>query len=171
MDKIAGTVTYQYQLLRYQHDVATGEFAHVGLVYFDTKTHFLRTCMIKKYERIALFFGDIDGEHLMKTLKGLENELNRLAKSLNNGSAFRQFSSVKELTASVLPTNDNALSFSPIFNGIDFDHNDSFNDLYYNLIGKYNGETLEEQGSLPINGKEIQGLVQKNEARLSPVLV
>jgi hypothetical protein len=171
MDKITGSVTYQYQLLRYQHDVATGEFAHVGLVYFDTKTHFLRTRMIKKYERIALFFGEIEEEHLMRTLHGLENELNRLAKSLNKGSAFRQFSSVKELTASVLPPNDNTLSFSPIFKGIDFDHNSSFNDLYYNLIGKYNGETLETQAYLPINGKEIHALTQKSEARLSPVLV
>lgn len=167
MDKITGTTTYQYQLLRYQHDVATGEFAHVGLVYFDAKTSFLRTRMIKNYERIALFFGAIDGEHLMRTLHGLENEFNRLAKSLNKDSTFRQFSSVKELTSSVLPPNDNALSFSPIFKGIDFDHNNSFNDLYYNLIGKYNGETDDEQAYLPVNSHETQ----KNEAKLSAVFV
>lgn len=169
MDKITGSVTYQYQLLRYQHDVATGEFVNVGLVYFDTKTNFLRSRMIKKQERIARFFAEVESEHLMRTLHGIENEFNRLAKSLNNGSAFQQFWSVKELTSSVLPPNDNALFFSPIFKGIDFDHNDSFNDLYYNLIGKYNGE--EEQAYLPITGHEIQKTAQQNEARLSPVLV
>jgi hypothetical protein len=167
MDKITASVTYQYQLLRYQHDVATGEFVNVGLVYFDTKTHFLRSRMIKKDERVTRFFGDIEVEHLMRTLKGLENEYNRLAKSLNKGSNFQQFSSVKELTSSVLPPNDNALSFSPIFKGIDFNHNDSFNDLYYNLIGKYNGESDEEQVVLPKNGKTAQN----SEARLSPVLI
>lgn len=171
MDKITGTVTYQYQLLRYQHDVATGEFVNVGLVYFDTQTHFLRTRMLKKLERIALFFGEVEEEHLLRTFKGLENEFNRLAKSLNNDAAFRHFSSVKELTSSVLPPNDNALSFSPIFKGIDFDHNNSFNDLYHNLIGKYNGEAHEEPVFLSFDGNEIQKIAQKNEASLSHVLV
>ena len=160
MDKITGTVTYEYQILRYQHDVATGEFVNVGLVYFDTRTHFLRARMVKKYDRIERFFGEIEGEHLLNTFKGLENEFNKLAKSLNNGSAFRQFSSVKELTSSILPPNDNALSFSPIFKGIDFDHNSSFNDLYYNMIGKYNNETHEEQE-----------LTEKKEVKKSHVLV
>ncbi len=131
-------VNYQYQILRYQHDVATGEFVNVGLVYFDAQTHFLRARMTRNKERIADFFGEIEGEHLLRTFKGLENAFNRLEN-------VRFFSSVKEVTNSILPSNDNALIFSPIFKGIDVtSHDDAFDDLYYTIIGKYNGEQTEE---------------------------
>jgi hypothetical protein len=131
-------INYQYQILRYQHDVATGEFVNVGLVYFDPQTHFLRARMTRNITRIAHFFGEIEGEHLLRTFKGLENAFNRLENT-------HIFSSVKEVTSSILPPNDNALAFSSIFKGIDVtNHNAAFDDLYNTLIGKYNGEQAEE---------------------------
>jgi Protein of unknown function (DUF3037) len=133
------TINYQYQILRYRHDVATGEFVNVGLVYFDAETHFLRARMTKKKERIARFFGEIEGDHLLRTFKGLEDAFNRLENT-------HKFLSVREITNSVLPPNDNALTFSPTFKGIDFtDHNVAFDDLYHTLIGKYNGENTDEK--------------------------
>ena len=132
------TVTYQYQMLRYRHDVATGEFVNVGLVYFDTQTCFLRARMTKKTERIARFFGEIEGEHLLRTFNGLENAFNRL----ENNHAF---ASVSEITKHIFPPNDNALFFSPTVKGFDVDgHDSAFDDLYFTLIGKYNGEKIEE---------------------------
>ena len=125
-------INYQYQILRYQHDVATGEFVNVGLVYFDAQTHFLRARMTKNVSRIAHFFGEIEGEHLFRTFKGLENAFNRLEN-------VRFFSSIKEITSSILPPNDNALIFSSTFKGVDVtNHNVAFDDLYYTIIGKYN---------------------------------
>jgi hypothetical protein len=132
------TVNYQYQTLRYRHDVATGEFVNVGLVYFDPQTHFLRVRMTKNTERITRFFGAIEGEHLLRTFKGLENAFNQLEN-------IHAFVSVGEITKHILPPNDNALSFSPTVKGFDIDgHVSAFDDLYFTLIGKYNGEKLEE---------------------------
>ena len=138
-------INYQYQILRYQHDVATGEFVNVGLVYFDAQTHFLRVRMTKNVSRIAHFFGEIEGEHLLRTFKGLENAFNRLEN-------VRFFSSVKEVTSSILPPNDSALIFSSTFKGADVtSHNAAFDDLYYTIIGKYNGEQAEENASLSVS--------------------
>ena len=132
------TVNYQYQVLRYRHDVATGEFVNVGLVYFDTQTHFLHVRMTKKTERIARFFGEIESEHLLRTFKGLETAFNRIEN-------IHSFISVNEITKHILPPNDNALSFSPTVKGFDIDgHDSAFDDLYFTLIGKYNGEKIEE---------------------------
>lgn len=148
------TVNYQYQILRYQHDVATGEFVNVGLVYFDTQTYFLRARMTRKKERIARFFGEIEGEHLLRTFIGLENAFNNLENT-------RIFSSVREVTSRVLPPNDNALTFSPIFKGMDVnDHDTAFDDLYYMLIGKYNGENAEQKASKNKTSKQVPLLVQ-----------
>jgi Protein of unknown function (DUF3037) len=132
------TVNYQFQILRYRHDVATGEFVNVGLVYFDKQTQFLHARMTQKTERIARFFGDIESEHLLRTFKGLENAFNQL----ENISAF---TSVSDITKYIFPPNDNALAFSPTAKGFDVDgHYEAFDDLYFTLIGKYNGEKMEK---------------------------
>ena len=145
MDKIAQSITYQYQILRYRHDVATEEFVNVGLVYFDPNTRYLKAKMVKKYSRISRFFGEVSGDFLVRNFKALENEFNRLGKNMNQELDSKTFKSVEEVTASVLPPNDNALSFSKSFKGWHVSHENSFAELYDCLIGQYSDETSEQR--------------------------
>lgn len=140
MDKIA-KVTYEYQLLRYRHDVASGEFVNIGLVYFDPKTGFLRTRMTEKKSRLSHFYGQISGDFLLKSLKALQCAFSDLGKKIIDKQLI--FNYIEHLTASVLPADDNTLFFSEPFNGFHFDHQKAFESLYERLIGQYSKETTE----------------------------
>ncbi len=142
MGKIPNTVNYQYQILRYRFDVTSGESANIGLVYFDPQTHFLRVRMIKSCDRLVYFWGEISESSLLQTLTALEEAFNGYVKQLLFGDSFKKYKSIEQITRSILPIDDDALQFSEIYQGFDFDHECSFIDIYNRLIGRYNKDIL-----------------------------
>ena len=144
MDKING-VNYEYQLLRYRHDLATGEFVNVGLVYFDPQTRFLRVRMTERYGRLSDFFGNVSGTFLLRGLRKLEADFKKMTQRLGDELDFASFRSVEQLTVAVLPPDDNTLFFSPAFKGWHLNHDTSFEELYERLIARYTDEAIEER--------------------------
>jgi hypothetical protein len=143
MDKITGEINYQYQILRYRHDAVSGEFVNIGIVFFDADSRFLCVRITEKQERIARFFGSLSSAFLLSTTKHIENEFNQIAKRLASAKSLA-YTSITEITSSVLPINDNGLFFSEVHKGWHYDHQNAFNETYHRLIGKYNGEKIEE---------------------------
>jgi Protein of unknown function (DUF3037) len=144
MDKNTG-VNYEYQLLRYRHDLASGEFVNVGLVYFDPQTRFLCTRMTERYGRLSDFFGNVSGVFLLRGLKTMQKEFSYIKTRLEKELDFNQFQTVAALTTSVLPKDDNTLFFSETFKGFHFNHEKSFDTLYDRLIGQYSEEATEQR--------------------------
>jgi hypothetical protein len=158
MDKITGEINYQYQILRYRHDAVSGEFVNIGIVFFDADSRFLCARITEKQERIARFFGSASSAFLLSTTKHIENEFNQIAERLADAQTIimrealsghvidplLMCRSITEITSSVLPINDNGLFFSEVHKGWHYDHQNAFNETYYRLIGKYNGEKIEE---------------------------
>jgi hypothetical protein len=162
MNKIANTITYEYQILRYRHDVATGEFANIGLVYFDPQTRFLRARMIKSVKRLEQFFGEVSTDYLLNLLNSVEQAFNELGEQLQSGTIIKKYKSVEQVTSSILPTSDNALFFSNSFKGFEFDHNHSFASIYNRTIGQYNNDFIEGED------KEERNKAIKHFLELSP---
>jgi hypothetical protein len=164
MGKIPNTVSYQYQILRYRYDVTSGEFANIGLVYFDPQTRFLRVRMIKSGERLIHFWEEISESHLLNTLVALEEVFNSYATRLLNDFDFRKYKSVEQITRSVLPVNDNALQFSDTYSGFDFEHECSFVDIYNRVIGRYNKDILEvEKQNMDKRKRVFQNFMSSNK--------
>jgi Protein of unknown function (DUF3037) len=143
MDKITGAINYQYQILRYRHDAVSGEFVNIGIVFFDTDNRFLLARITEKQERVARFFGSVSRAFLLSTTKHIENEFIQIAKRLATDKGLA-YTAITEITSAVLPINDNGLFFSEVHKGWHFDHQNAFNETYHRLIGKYNGEKIEE---------------------------
>lgn len=162
MDKINGAINYQYQILRYRHDAVSGEFVNIGIVFFDMDNCLLYARITEKQERIIQFFGSVSKAFLLNTTKHIENEFNRIAKHVviekyEKGNAL--YKSITEITSSVLPINDNGLFFSDVFKGWHFDAQKAFDDTYYRLVGKYNGENAEQKRPKNKTTKEVPLLV------------
>lgn len=144
MEKIDG-VNYEYQLLRYRHDLATGEFVNVGLVYFDPQTRFLRARMTERYRRLSDFFGNVSGVFLLRGLRTLETDFKKMTERLEKEANFNTFRSVEQLTTAIMPPDDNTLFFSLPVKGWHLDHNTSFEQLYERLIARYTDVATEER--------------------------
>lgn len=135
-------ISYQYQILRYRHDHLTGEFANLGLVYFDGKSDELHWCFEdKKYGRLSQFFGDtVQGGFILATLKQMNKRLNKMRES-----GLQRFENVEALTTSLLPPDDNGLYFSESWQGRHFEHKLAFDELYTRIIGQYQEESIKRQ--------------------------
>ena len=144
MDKITGTIKYEYQILRYRHDVVSGEFVNIGIVFFDAEKQFLRVRITEKHERISNFFGSISSVFLLHATKQIERSLNNIGQQMVYKSPH-SFKSVADITNSVLPPNDNSLFFSTVSNGWHFDHKKAFDETFERLIGRYTSEKAEQR--------------------------
>ena len=142
MDKITGTIKYEYQILRYRHDVVSGEFVNIGIVFFDAEKGFLCARITEKHERISHFFGSVSSAFLLAATQQIERALNDIGGEIAQ-SPNPSFKSVKEITTSILPPNDNSLFFSTVFSGWHFDHQKAFDETFERLIGRYTGETVK----------------------------
>lgn len=135
-------VNYQYQLLRYEHDLVAGEFVNLGMVYFDAETGtLLWRFEDKKYGRLSHFFGDkVQGNLILSVLKYMNTALQKIK---NEG--LNRFQSIEALTNTILPPDDNGWYFSQHWQGRHFEHALNFEELYNRIIGQYQEESVKRQ--------------------------
>lgn len=134
---------FQYQIVRYMHDRVTAEFVNVGIVVYQPDTNFLKGKFINKFSRISQFFVDINGQYLLTALRQFEKELNSTSKQLTD--LFTNYSSLIEITNSILPKDDSALICSDLLTAIDINPQSALDDLFDRLVNKYNHETDKDQ--------------------------
>lgn len=135
-------LNYQYQLLRYEHDAVTGEFANLGMIYFDPASQtLLWRFEDKKYARLSHFFGDnVQGSLVLSVLRQLNNKLRKISEE-----GLQGYGQLDALTRSILTPDDNGWYFSQVWSGRHFDHRLNFDELYERIIGRYQEESSRRQ--------------------------
>ena len=135
---------YQFQIVRYIHDRITGEFVNVGIVIYMPESRFLESRFVNKFSRLSHFFVDINGHSLLNALKHFDKEINIVAKRLSGNDLFEGFSSIEEITNSILTKDDSALECSSMNTGIDLSGQAALDDLFERLIDKYNHDAEKD---------------------------
>src|SRR6266849_772275 len=77
-------VSYTYTVLRYVHDIATGEFVNVGVVVYAPKVRYLQAEMRSTYGRLARVFPDLDGDAFKRAMSYVEGSVASTAKRLSD---------------------------------------------------------------------------------------
>lgn len=104
----------QYQVLRFLPDRVSGEFVNVGVVAYDQDVRILLGKFIDKAGTINNLFPSINGRHLIKSIKLINNKVNQMAVRLKDEFHFSTISSIDEVTSAILPNDDSSLYFSEI---------------------------------------------------------
>lgn len=134
---------YQYQIVRYIHDLVTGEFVNVGIIIYQKETRFLDAKFISKYSRLSNFYSHVNGHYLISTLKNLKSGLKKV--SQNFETLFSdEYNSIVDITKSILQIDDSSLVCSEIKYCLDLDPSKALNDLFDRLVNKYTLETDKE---------------------------
>lgn len=128
---------YQYQTLRYTHDIVTGEFVNIGIVMFCPEMDFLKFKTISKYRRISEFFNNVKGSYILKSTKHLQHTISIYSQRFNSELPFKAYQSIDEITSEVLPEDDSSMHWSQISQGITLSPDDVFENIYQRYIGKY----------------------------------
>lgn len=139
--------TFEYQVLRYCHDIVTGEFVNVGIVVFDPIEKEIRAKTLRKYKRLSDFFNGVDGKNILLTIRFIEISLKKFNHELKENLDFENLCSVDKLTNRILPKDDSSLKFSQVFKGLTMDIDHTLDELYDMLVSKYETNTEKKSRS------------------------
>jgi hypothetical protein len=131
---------YNYVVLRYIHDVVSGEFVNFGIVMVAPDVFFARAICTPKYQRISRFFQGVSGKHFRDVSIYLQNKIDQLAGSLSTRISPTEFPLTAEhLIGEVLPKDDTSFQVSELKGGIaDHEQLEAIaDDLYERFVEKY----------------------------------
>lgn len=141
---------YKYAMLRYSHNVTSGESLNVGVVVYSWEQRYLKACFTTKGTRLRNAFKDFEIGYYREMAKFLNAAFESRAASLAemvNDRGQEHTASMRELLESILPHDDSALQWSEIRGGIGEDLDAVFEHLYQLYIGRYEEKNREERRS------------------------
>ena len=80
---------YSYVVLRYIHDVLTGEFVNVGLVMVVPGRPLILTKSRKTFGRIKNVFPDLDSESYKRAIEAIDRGMKSVQRSLKSEGLFK----------------------------------------------------------------------------------
>ena len=128
---------YTYTVLRYVHDVTTGEFVNVGVVVHAPDARFVGTRLRTTHGRLSAMFPDLDRDAFRSTMRSIERALKVIATNYAEDDLFRAEGDAAVIARSVLPADDSALQWSPVGAGLAGDMDQLLDRLFQRLVSSY----------------------------------
>ena len=131
-------ISYSFSVLRYIHDIVTGEFINVGVVLYASKARFLSAICTPRYGRLSKMFSNVNGDHFRQVSRYIQARLEEEGGRLVSELPFDKLPvSVMEFTARALPIDDSSLQFSPEGYGLTENPQETIEQIYTRYIEKY----------------------------------
>ncbi|RBP90265.1 DUF3037 domain-containing protein [Paenirhodobacter enshiensis] len=173
---------YSYVVLRYIHDVLTGEFVNVGLVMVVPGRPMILTKARKTFGRIKNVFPDLDSDSYKRAIEAIERGMRAVERGLKSEGLFKGDKTAGDYARIALPLDDSSLQWSPIGSGLTADPQKTFDQLYLRLVARYDRPSvrrrsdedvwrpvetkLKEQGvAIELEPKRVQGSTDAVEFR------
>ena len=130
-------LAYSYTVLRYVHDVVSGEALNVGVVMLVHSTGSLSVRTRKTIGRLRQAFPDLDRDGFVEAMRAVDRGLRAAAKRQSYWALFDRQSDARSQALRVLPEDDSALQWSPIGTGLTADPAKTFEQLYLRYVAQY----------------------------------
>lgn len=142
---------YTYTVLRYVHDVTSGEFVNVGVALYAPQARYLGALCRTTYGRLSKVFPGINAEHFKALMRHIQNSFEEHGERLSGELQLAAPpSGVLEIAQTVLPRDDSSLQWSPSGSGRTDDPAQTLEKLYNRMVMRYedhqaaNGRTDED---------------------------
>lgn len=138
---------YQYTLIKYVHNEASGECVNVGIVLYAPESRFFRARFNTRYSRIGQFFlNAFDSEHYRNMVRALEREFDRYSGMIRDGEMGGSGSvdvtqMFHGLVQSVLPEDLTAFRWGPIYGGVTSDPAKRLGELFAEFVTRHDRPT------------------------------
>lgn len=128
---------YSYSVLRYVHDVTTGEFVNVGLVLYCPALHYANAACRKTSKRLTTLFPSLDSNVFRALMRNIQARFEVIHNDVNKQLPPRPYVSVMELAQSVIPQDDSALQWAPLGSGLTSDPDATLKFLFQRFVMKH----------------------------------
>lgn len=126
--------SYTYAVLRYYHDIATGECLNVGVALVSPEARFVGARCSLSAERPARVFPNVKQESLVRALNAIQMSFAKLNDELHSGSS--PIKNISEFTRLVLPADDSSLKWESFGSGLTEDPEQELLKLYERMVGR-----------------------------------
>ncbi len=131
---------YTYTILRYRHDVVSGECVNVGVVLHAPERGFLKTKVSLRYGRLRKIFPDLDPEAFKSSLRAIERGLKSVARR-ERGDMLSKLVNAETISSGVLRRDDSSFAWSEIGSGISNDPESELEKLFERFVTWYDHDT------------------------------
>ena len=128
---------YTYTVLRYVHDVTSGEFVNVGVALHAPQAHYLSALCRTTYGRLNKVFPGVNAEHFKALMRHIQNSFEERGERLSSELQLTSPSGVIEIAQSVLPKDDSSLQWSPSGSGRTDDPAQALEKLFNRMVMRY----------------------------------
>lgn len=134
---------YSAILLRYVHDVMSGEFVNVGLFFVCPDRNFAKFRELSRAGRITDFFPGVRAHAIRSVLRTLSTRAMDLSLSAPHivGQATSQHDGMLQVAHRLVPKDNSGLQWSEPFSGLTSDAAETFERLMDRLVLKYQDRT------------------------------
>jgi len=136
---------YSYSILRYVHDVATGEFLNVGVVVTSPEAPFVRAKFKSTFGRIKGAFPTVDSEVFKARMRKLQTAFDQIGSGEIGRSWSKEELKIENVVHLVLRQDDSSLQWSPPGSGLSSSAADALNSLFARFVTKFDVEVQSER--------------------------
>ena len=136
---------YSYTVLRYIHDVVSGEALNVGVVMHAPATGFLKARTRNTIGRLKQAFPDLDCAAFVDTMQAVDRGFSAVAMRASEVPLFDARTDARTHALKVLPDDDSALRWSPIGTGLTADPAWTFKRLYERYVTRYDSAPVKRR--------------------------
>lgn len=137
--------SYTYSVLRYVHDIMTGEFINVGVVMHVPSLHLLKSETRSTIGRLKGAFPDLDRAAFHSAMSSVKRSSKTLAKDLASGTFKFEASDALSFARKIIGPDDSSLQWSPVSGGITDDVEKTFARIYDRMVVKYDGRSTRRR--------------------------
>ncbi|HHY49518.1 MAG TPA: DUF3037 domain-containing protein [Alphaproteobacteria bacterium] len=137
---------YSFTVLRYMHDIATGEFLNVGVALLAPERRYVGALCRTTFQRLKNVFPTLDGESFRSSMRHVTHEFERFQQELRDESSLPVSKSiVMDYAHAVLGADDSSLQWSPMGSGLTVDPERTLEQLYERLVMVYDKHTAAQR--------------------------
>ena len=141
---------YSFTVLRYIHDVVSGEALNVGVVMHAHAAGFLKVRTRKTVGRLKHAFPDLDRAAFADAMRAVDRGFSAVAKQASGISLFDAQTDARVHARKVLPDDDSALQWSPTGTGLTADPARAFERLYERYVARYDTEPVKRRSDADV---------------------
>ena len=129
---------YSFVVLRYIHDVMTGEFINIGVALYAPEVKYIGGLCNTRYGRVTKMFGEINGDYFRGLMRYIEARFEELGNRLcNELPLFGVPADILQIAKSILPPDDSSLQWSEPGGGQTENPAKTLEDLYDRMVARY----------------------------------
>ena len=151
---------YSYTVLRYIHDVVSGEALNVGVIMHAPAASFLKVRTRKTIGRLKQAFPDLDRAAFADAMQAVDRGFSASAKQASRMSLFDARTDARAHALKVLPDDDSALQWSRTGTGMTSNPDRTFERLYGRYVARYDSAPAKRRSDAdvwqPVSDKLVE---------------